>query len=327
MSEVLTHVRPSPHVPAANCSAASARLGEPLAGSAPTAPGWLAIEQPGPWGGRAAIESGFDRALAVELGRRAGAVGVRIALIRRPGHHALTDPEAPRRVFYADTRPGHTVLYSREIPAADLSGLLDLLPAAGGGGAAAPGWTPGHAHPAPVLLVCTNGKRDRCCAVLGRALALDLGELAAARDVEVWESDHLGGHRFAPTAVVLPTGYVYGRLTVPTALEAVRAAGRGSVLTDSCRGRSTWSRAGQAADLALRSELQEFGVHAVTVLAERESAPGVWSVDAAVRGEGYLVRVEARTAHEPRPESCGKAFGTPQELTVVGIDKPAPAAA
>ena len=29
---------------------------------------------------------------------------------------------------------------------------------------------------------------------------------------EVWECTHLGGHRFAPTALVLPTGYSYGRL-------------------------------------------------------------------------------------------------------------------
>jgi hypothetical protein len=306
-----------PHISEVNCSAASVRLAEPLAGSAPVAAGWLAVEQPGPWGGRALAESGFDRELGRELNRRAGEAGIRVALIRRPGHHALTEPEAPRRVFYADTRPGRTVLYSRTIPAADLPSLLDAPCAPG------PGWSASQIHPAPVLLVCTNGRRDRCCAVLGRALALDLGDLAAARDVEVWESDHLGGHRFAPTAVVLPSGFVYGRLTAATALEAVRAAERGGMLADSCRGRSTWSRAGQAADLALRTALREFDADAVTVLAERETAPGRWSVEASVRGSGgYLVRIEAGEAAQPRPESCGKAFGTPQELRVLGIDAP-----
>lgn len=58
------------------------------------------------------------------------------------------------------------------------------------------------------VLVCTHGRRDRCCGSLGTALALEL--LADSRqlgeDVRVWRTSHAGGHRFAATAVVLPQG-------------------------------------------------------------------------------------------------------------------------
>jgi hypothetical protein len=346
--------RTEPQVAPTTCSAYSARLGETLAGTAPVARAWLAIEQPGPWGARALTESHFDHELGAELNRRAAASGVRIAMIRRVGHHALPNthgssdvgaiaadsysPEQPssRRVLLASTAPGHCAVRAMEIT--DPSVLLDLdFTALGAGRVPA-----GDPHPAPVLLVCTNAKRDRCCAVLGRALALDIAEFTAgnspgghstsAAGLELWESDHLGGHRFAPTAVVLPTGYVYGRLDAATALDAVRAAADGRVAGRSCRGRSTWTRHGQAADLALREHLQEFAEAAVKVVSEQpvahaaEAADG--DADADTRsvvltcdGNRYQAVVEQRAAAEPRPESCGKAFGNPAEYIVRRLEK------
>lgn len=330
---------PAAHVAPTNCSAFSDRLGEPLAGTAPVATTWLAIEQPGPWGARALTQSHLDRHVGAELGRRAEDTGMRIALIRRVGHHALTDADAPRRVLICDTRPGAAAV--RSFTVSDPRELLDLdLPALASGSLDV-----GEPHPSPAILVCTNGKRDRCCATLGRSLALDLAEAsksesASAWDAnkntnadpnegmggtlaaaDIWEADHLGGHRFSPTAVVLPTGYVYGRLDVATAKAAVVAAARGQVVTTHARGRSAWSRPGQAADLALRAELQEFGADAIRVVGEQRADDSRWSVDLVADEIGYRVSVEQSAAAEPRPESCGKAFGNPVELHVVGIEK------
>ncbi len=308
--------RPAAHVTPANCSVLSRRLDEPLAGTAPVACAWLAIEQPGPWGARALTQSHLDAGVGAELGRRAEGSGVRIALIRRVGHHALAG-ERRRRVLLCDTRPGTGAVRSLEV--SDARELLDLDLAALGAGRL----DAGDPHPEPVILVCTNGKRDRCCAELGRSLALDLVEAArsGAGESEVWEADHLGGHRFAPTAVVLPTGYVYGRLDARSALAALGAAARGSVVTEHARGRSTWSRPGQAADLALRDELQEFGADAVRVLGERRLGEDRWQVDLTADQVPYRVLVEQRAADEPRPESCGKAPGTPLLLRVLSLEK------
>ena len=318
--------RPAAHVAPTNCSAFSVRLAEPLAGTAPVAAAWLAIEQPGPWGARALNQSHLDH----ELGRRAEGTGVRIALIRRVGHHAITGADAPRRVLICDTRPGTAAV--RSFTVQDQHELLDLDLAALGSGRLEAGAVHANTvhmntvHANPVILVCTNGKRDRCCAELGRSLALDLIEAAGSdagtlAGADIWEADHLGGHRFAPTAVVLPTGYVYGRLDAATATAALDAAAHGQVAIEQSRGRSTWSRPGQAADLALRAELQAFGADAVRVVGEQLLDDGGWSVDLVADELSYRAFVEESAAPEPRPESCGKPFGNPVQLRVVSIEK------
>jgi hypothetical protein len=61
------------------------------------------------------------------------------------------------------------------------------------------------------VLVCTHGRRDRCCGSLGTSLFLDIADRWP--DIEVRRSSHLGGHRFAPTAVVLPDGRCWAHLS------------------------------------------------------------------------------------------------------------------
>ena len=78
----------------------------------------------------------------------------------------------------------------------------------------------------PLVLVCGHGRRDACCARLGRPLydAL-LPELAAE---SLWLSSHQGGHRFAPNLLWLPDGLLFGRVEAQVDVE------RGPVLPASC---------------------------------------------------------------------------------------------
>jgi hypothetical protein len=64
------------------------------------------------------------------------------------------------------------------------------------------------------VLVCTHGKRDACCGSLGTRLAAVLPGLGAG--VHVWRTSHTGGHRFAPTAVLLPEGTAWAYLDLDT---------------------------------------------------------------------------------------------------------------
>ena len=52
------------------------------------------------------------------------------------------------------------------------------------------------------VLVCGHGSRDRCCGSAGTALALS----ALAAGTAVRRTSHTGGHRFAPTGLLLPVG-------------------------------------------------------------------------------------------------------------------------
>jgi hypothetical protein len=58
------------------------------------------------------------------------------------------------------------------------------------------------------VLVCSHGRRDRCCGSLGTGLAMELlsDPRPLGQRVRVWRTSHTGGHRFAPTTVVLPQG-------------------------------------------------------------------------------------------------------------------------
>jgi len=87
------------------------------------------------------------------------------------------------------------------------------------------------------VVICAHGARDTCCGSDGTALARALADAGAA--VRVSRSSHLGGHRFAPTALVLPQGTAWAGLTLDLLLaiversvppSAVRRHYRGSLL-------------------------------------------------------------------------------------------------
>ncbi|MEV0255612.1 sucrase ferredoxin [Streptomyces sp. NPDC050732] len=314
------------------CATASRDLAEPLAGTAATARTWLLLEQPGPWGAKALKSSHLDPEVGRALEKAAEGTGVRIALIRRPGHHP--DRHTPRRhqVYVGHTAPGRAWLRGAVLD--DPRRLMDLdfaaLGAGDHGGFGAP-----HTG-APLAFVCTNGKRDRCCALLGRPLA---AALTASGEEGAWEITHLGGHRFSPTLLVLPHGYAYGRMDVPAVKEVLEAARADRVVTEGCRGNSAWDRPGQAAELAVRTSTGEDTAGTLRVVGTEDmgsrgtGSNGAGSGDKGSRGTGprlevtvahtdgrrWLVTVEQAASLPPRPESCGAALASPARMDVVAI--------
>jgi hypothetical protein len=157
-------------------------------------------------------------------------------------------------------------------------------------------------------LVCTNSSRDACCALVGRPLVDDVGGLASAGGVTLLESSHLGGHRFAPTAMALPTGYVFGRLTAPSAVAAFEHLMTGVVATGQLRGRTNLSRWQQAADIAARTALGHNAVGELTFQGGSEPVTADRVITVSVTStSGASVEVQLTgIGLEPRPESCGK---------------------
>ncbi|MGW2252724.1 sucrase ferredoxin [Kitasatospora sp. NPDC001660] len=294
------------------CATQSRELSEPLTATAAVATTWLLVEQNGPWGAKALGESHLDPATGRALESAAAGTGVRVALIRRPGRHADCLPTSRHEVIVAHTVPGRG--WVRRAGVADPAELLELDFAALGVGDHT-GFGTEHVG-GPVALVCTNGRRDRCCALLGRPLAADL---AAAGHSEVWEVTHLGGHRFSPTMLVLPSGYAYGRLTAETAKEVLAATAAGHMVPEWSRGCSGWDRPGQAADHAVRLAIGETRVDALTA-AQRPDGEGRWLVTVLhADGRAWEVDVIEGRSEPPRPESCGKAAGTPSRMDVLSV--------
>jgi len=272
------------------------------------------LEQNGPWGRHALTESHLDPDVGAELERRTEGTGVRIGLIRRPGRHSDQHVPKPRQVYLAHTAPERSWLEHAVIDEA--KDLLDLDFTT-----VAAGHRPGLGTLAfdPLLFVCTNARRDRCCAVLGRGVALSL---AAVHGETVWETSHLGGHRFAPTAVLLPTGYVYGQLDATAGHHLLAAAGKDEMVLDHCRGRSTWTRPGQAADLAVRRLTGETRPDAFSVVTSTPAGTGRWNVEVTgMYGRFWRVTVEEGTEETPRPESCGGPAVRPSRIEVLAVDR------
>ena len=88
------------------------------------------------------------------------------------------------------------------------------------------------------VLICGHGRRDRCCGTLGTRLALELAteEELPARNIRLWRTSHTGGHRFAPTMIVLPEATVWGFVDPAEAIRIVRRDGTPADLLHHYRG-------------------------------------------------------------------------------------------
>ena len=91
----------------------------------------------------------------------------------------------------------------------------------------------------PIVLVCAHGRRDACCARLGLPLFDALN--AQLLPTHLWQSSHLGGHRFAPNVVVLPYGIQLGRIPLERAADVVDLVTAGRIPLDLYRGRTIYA--------------------------------------------------------------------------------------
>ena len=252
------------------------------------------IEQPGPWGADAVPSSRLARDVGRELARRCRPLDVRIVLIRRP----TVGPPGARSVFVAHSDPARPQLHRADLD--DERDLLDIDVEAVARGHLS---RFGRPHPEPLYLVCTNGKRDVCCAINGRPL---VRELSSAEPERTWECSHIGGDRFAANMVVLPTGLYFGRVE-PADVGPLTAALRdGRVLLSRYRGRSWYDRASQFAEISARRRFGLDQLDAVSVEWRRRGADdGRVRVGVGLPDGGSLV-VELRPrVYPPRLLTCG----------------------
>lgn len=268
---------------------------------------WLLVEHPGPWpsdGLPADLPAGVVAVL-----ERATEAGVRPQLIRRV---------ADRRrdvatVFLASCRPGAAWVERRDLP--DLRALAELDVAR-----LAAGQLPGFGAPdaGPVVLVCTHGRRDVCCARLGRPVA---ALLDAQLPGQVWETSHVGGDRFAPNVVSLPDGSYHGGVASADVPALVAALASGQVLLPRLRGRAGLPPAAQAADHFVRMRTGAAAVDAVRPVTCSPVRSGETCVELLVGATRWCVHVTVRAAARERLTSCAGdgTVATPNAYDLVAL--------
>ena len=281
------------------CAIESLGRQEPMAGTAWHAERWLVVEQPGSWGANALTQSYLDPDVGAALEAAGERWGVRVLLARRPGWE-------PRRQI--GTRRVHLVhagvetrwIEHLDVDVGDDSRLLGIdlraLAFPDPPGVGEPG-------PASLVLVCTNGKRDPCCADLGRPV---VRELAAAGVPDVWEASHVGGDRFAGNLVCLPEGVYFGRVEADVAVGLVNDYRRGVIDLERYRGRSCYSPTVQAAEAYVRHDLGERRIDGLSLLGIENRDGGHVGVVRFQQRDGRAVEVVVdRDRDRPALLTCG----------------------
>lgn len=279
------------------CAVFSRLNGEPLYGTALNNEVWLMMAYDRPWGARATEENELPETVQAWLQAQAAAVGGRVQFIKQQG--AQKRELVSFFVAAVSDRASHVFRYDvtgyEALTSIDVAGLLRDL----GDGRA-------QRHTEPLYLVCTNGRRDRCCALFGREVYRALRALAGD---SVWQTTHVGGHRFAGNVVTFPDGLFYGRvLDARDAGEVHAAHAQGEVALPYLRGRSCYEEGVQAAEYFLREATGERRVDAFLLEevqhGDNETVTAVF--EARGQGRRYAVSVQAEALDIPLLASCGK---------------------
>jgi hypothetical protein len=266
------------------CSALAEQLGEPLAGTVDQRRRWLLLEDRSPWGTEAVAER-----FGADANATAKRLGLRLQLVRR--HEGDPIDDSVRRAMLVDTEAAEMAVRTARGPADLDVEALATMPLREFG-----------AHLTdPILLVCTNGRRDACCALRGRALTL---ALAGAHAERTWECTHLGGHRFAANLVCLPHGIVYGRVPPDEGARLADLYLGGQLDAEHLRGRSAWPAPAQAAEVELRRRLGLIGVDDLRLVRALVDGDVASVTLAGPDGAEHRLELRAERVEPARPTSC-----------------------
>ena len=265
-------------------SALAEQLDEPMIGTVEHGERWLLLEDRSAWGSHAVRD-----VFGPDQTARAKALRLQVVLVRRREGDPAQD--AVRRAMLVDTVTGE--MATRTVASADELDVDDL--------ARMRVAAFGDRLDEPLFLVCTNGKRDACCALRGRAL---MNALQSEGSASVWECTHLGGHRFAANLVCLPDGIVYGRVTASDGPRLASEYAHGRLDPRFLRGRSTWPGPAQVAEQTLRQRLSLDGTRAVSLVEADVTDERAIVTLATADGDAHRLELSASSGEPARPISC-----------------------
>jgi len=261
------------------CADESRALGEQLHATASRVDHWLLIEYRSLWSHDAFAGSGLSEQVKQHLrDQQAARPRTRLLFIRSRARRG-----APRLAAYS------AISREREfdLRRVEFDSYTDLLGLDLAGGA-------GEPVDHPLLLVCTHGKHDPCCALYGRPL-YD----ALADELEpdwIWQCTHVVVDWFAGNLVCLPRGLYYGRLDGASASAALDELLADRIYLEPYRGRSCYPFAVQAAERVVREDTGLLGLDELQLVAAHRRNDGAWTVAISARGRG-IQEVDLREEH------------------------------
>ncbi|HYP00027.1 MAG TPA: sucrase ferredoxin [Pyrinomonadaceae bacterium] len=156
-----------------------------------------------------------------------------------------------------------------------------------------------------LFLVCTHGKRDKCCAKFGYALYKSLREAAggderaAGANSSVWQSSHVGGDRFAANLLCFPHGLFYAHVTEDRGRTICDEYEARRLILEGYRGRACYSYPVQAAEFFIRRETGLAALDALRFRRQERTGDKSWLVKFIETGTGGARIHEAHVAARP----------------------------
>ena len=270
---------------------------EPLPGTAKPGSVYVLFEWPEAWPRDVMGDAALGEELTAKLAPMLEAHDATLLLIRHPTREGRNISDHHLYLVFAD----EAVTEVKHVDSPDELLELDL---------SGPGRNGAERRERPLLLICTHAKRDRCCAVKGRPLVNELHArhpFGPGNDV-VWETSHIKGHRFAPTMLLMPWAYSFGRMNIEATDTMLADASEGLYFVPGNRGRGTLGPAEQVAELAVAAEVPGARYGQFEVAAPDSGAALVTDT---ASGQAYEVQLEQRPVSGV-VDSCGKL---PKEST------------
>ncbi len=284
-----------------------------LLGSAPECELWLMLEYSQAWGRKVLTDSNLSspiKDLFDDFKRQFP--HSKLLFIKQPERRSR---ESTR--FYISLRRND----SNCLLKFDLNSYADLLELDLSGICENPEHYSAHYDESTLALVCTNGKRDQCCAKFGlpvyKTLQNRFGE-------SVWQCSHFGGHVFAPTMMVLPQNLCFGKIPVAQSCDIVDKVARGTIDARYLRGECRYPKPIQAALQFLRKETQNHAIGSYRLLNVLENTVEKVVVefqDCANKAQ-FTVSVAISTSDKERVSSCAliKMYH-PREFSLTALEE------
>ena len=283
------------------CSQLSRGASERAFGTASVGELWLLIEYARPWGAHALQDSELSAEVKNYLEQLVRRIPrARLLFIKQETKRGQREHGFNFFVIRAAARNPLAVKFKLDDYEQLTNIYLDVSQlAAGEGGACG-----GEPLTEPLYLVCTHGKRDKCCAKFGYPLYKSLRE---EKGNNVWQSSHVGGDRFAANLICFPHGLFYAHMTRDEASTVTRAYEQEHIVLDKFRGRACYSYPVQAAEFFIRTEAGLTGLSDLRHLSSERAGQRSWRIRFVSRDERqvYQALVVSRASAFHNYITCG----------------------
>lgn len=273
------------------CSELSRHAAEKIYGTASTGAVWLLIEYPRAWGPHALRDSALSPHVKQHLSRLLKTIPrSRLLFIKQ-------EPGLKERLtfFIVRSRESDPFIVKFELDRHEQLMQIDVAAAAAGNVSAGGIVTDDQS----LFLICTHGKRDKCCAKFGYAVY----KAARAEEREdVWQSSHVGGDRFAANLICFPHGLFYAHVTRESGRIIVDEYRQRRLVLDEYRGRACYSFPVQAAEFFIRRETGLTGLDELRYLDQERLGETLWRIRFMTHAGGIV--------HQARVASIFSEFQT-----------------